>query len=153
MKRIEVACGGIDENGRFKTEYTGRGSDISPEFTFSAIPSSAESLAIMLRDLGHPLFGEMTHWIIWDLPVMETLPAGIARGTRPGIGDAVQGIAYGWHRYRGPKPPKGTSHRYKFTVYAVDRKLGLGPMTFYRKLRAELEGKVLGAGSAEGTFE
>ncbi|WEV74654.1 YbhB/YbcL family Raf kinase inhibitor-like protein [Bifidobacterium sp. ESL0798] len=153
MERIEVACGGIDESGRFKTEFTGRGWDISPEFTFSGIPNDAKSLAVVLRDMSHPLFGEMTHWIIWDLPVMDTLPSEIARGARPGIDDAVQGIAYGWHRYRGPKPPKGTSHRYEFTIYAIDRKLGLGPMTSYRKLRAELDGKVLGVGNVGGTFE
>ncbi|WEV68128.1 YbhB/YbcL family Raf kinase inhibitor-like protein [Bifidobacterium sp. ESL0769] len=153
MERIEVACGGIDENGKFKAEFTGRGSDISPEFTFSGIPDKAKSLAIVLRDMSHPLFGEMTHWIIWDLPVMDTLPAGIARGARPGIGDAVQGMAYGCHRYRGPKPPKGTSHRYEFTVYALDRQLGLGPMISYRKLKAELDGKVVGMGKVEGTFE
>ncbi|WEV68699.1 YbhB/YbcL family Raf kinase inhibitor-like protein [Bifidobacterium sp. ESL0775] len=153
MERIEVACNAIDENGKFKTEFTGRGRDVSPEFTFSGIPSNAKTLAVVLRDMSHPLFGEMTHWLIWDLPVINTLPAGIAKGARPGIGDAVQGMAYGWHRYRGPKPPKGTSHRYEFTVYAVDRKLGLGPMTSYRRLKAELDGEVLGMGSVEATFE
>lgn len=153
MKRIGVGCGGIDENGKFKTEFTGKGRDVSPEFTFSGIPDDAESLAIVLRDMSHPLFGEMTHWIIWNLPVVDVLPGGIARGARPGIGDAVQGIAYGWHRYRGPKPPKGTSHRYEFTVYAVDRQLRLGPMTSYRRLKAELNGKVVGMGNVEGTFE
>lgn len=30
-----------------------------------------------------------------------------------------QGLAYGWYRYAGPKPPKGKKHLYRFTLYAL----------------------------------
>lgn len=36
------------------------------------------------------------------------------------MGNAVQGIAYGWHRYKGPKPLFKLVHNYLFTVYILD---------------------------------
>ena len=41
------------------------------------------------------------------------------------LGGGVQGVAYGLHRYAGPKPPKGRTHTYRFTVCALDCALDL----------------------------
>ena len=40
------------------------------------------------------------------------------------------GIGYGFHRYVGPKPPKGKKHTYRFTVYLenLQRLLGQPPV-------------------------
>ncbi|BDR54666.1 hypothetical protein KIMH_07770 [Bombiscardovia apis] len=102
-----LICDGIDENQRFKIDHTGRGEDLSPSFRLQNLPEQAQTLALVLRDESHPLFGSMTHWLIWNLPVADTIPSSIPHGTNPDIGQARQGLAYGWHRYRGPKPPKG----------------------------------------------
>ncbi|WP_051246193.1 YbhB/YbcL family Raf kinase inhibitor-like protein [Bifidobacterium subtile] len=153
MQEFLVQCGGIGEDHRFFTEFTGRGDDISPSFHLLSIPEGTETLAIVLRDESHPIFGSMTHWLIWNLPVDPDIAANIAKGTRSGRGNARQGVAYGWHRYRGPKPPKGTTHRYVFTVYAVNGELDLGGMTTLRRLRKAMRGKVLGIGRVEGLFE
>ena len=66
---------------------------------------------------------------------------------------AVQGVAYGLHRYAGPKPPRGMRHSYRFTVYALDCALDLpGGARKKRFLRAA-EGHILQRGSVSGEFE
>lgn len=74
-------------------------------FHLSSLPQDTKTLAIVLRDESHQLFGSMTHWLIWDLPARCEIEMNIPKKTNPGRGEARQGIAYGWHRYRGPKPP------------------------------------------------
>lgn len=148
-----MVCDGIRADGRFKVDCTGRGLDVSPGFGLSGLPEKTGSLAVVLRDVSHPLFGSMTHWLIWDLQVADEIPGSIPSGARPGIGESTQGIAYGWHRYRGPKPPAGTSHRYEFTVYAFDRMLGLRPTAGYRGFLKASEGRTLGIGKVQGVFE
>ena len=70
----------------------------------------------------------------------------------PGL-DAVQGRAYGFHRYAGPKPPRGKRHVYRFTVYALDSVLNLGPGAGKRAFLRAAEGHVLQKGSLSGVFE
>ena len=47
----------------------------------------------------------------------KAIPAG--KGV-PSLQGAVQGTGYGFHRYAEPKPPKGKSHKYCFSIYALD---------------------------------
>ena len=77
---------------------------------------------MVLTDETHPLLGTMTHWLVWNLPTGPVIGGGLPPGrtTRDG---AVQGRGYGLHRYRGPKPPRGTSHRYSLLVLALDAPL------------------------------
>lgn len=153
MENFQVSCDGIGDDQKFLPDHTGRGEDLSPGFHLSSLPQGTETLAIVLRDESHPLFGSMTHWLIWDLPASCDVGMNIMKKANPGRGGARQGIAYGWHRYRGPKPPKGTTHRYVFTVYAVSEKLGLGRLTTYKRFLKSVRGKVLGSGSVEGFYE
>jgi phosphatidylethanolamine-binding protein (PEBP) family uncharacterized protein len=72
---------------------------------------------------------------------MSKLPSGI----RQGINDH-QCIGYS-----GPNPDGGTIHRYRFTLYALDRALNLaGPATRRDLLRA-MNGFVLARAHVTGT--
>ncbi|RBP99276.1 YbhB/YbcL family Raf kinase inhibitor-like protein [Bifidobacterium xylocopae] len=144
-------CEGIGRDGRFLDRYTGRGEDMSPAFHFRHIPDGTQSFALVLRDESHPLFGSMTHWLSWNLPVGDRIEAGIPHGRR--IGGICQGRAYGWHRYRGPKPPKGHTHRYVFTVYAVSGLLDLDPRADRRLLLKSLQGCTLASIEMEGLYQ
>ena len=61
---------------------------------------------------------------------MKAVPSGKSISSLQG---AIQGMGYGFHCYAGPKPPKGKSHKYCFTVYVLDCKLDLSPFSFKRK--------------------
>ena len=66
--------------GTIPVEYTGNGKDISPELHLSELDERAVSLAIIMDDIDHPLAGVYNHWLIWNLPVMDTIPAEIPQG-------------------------------------------------------------------------
>lgn len=145
-------CMGFGEDGKFFLEHTGRGEDISPEFLLKNLSAQAKSLAITLEDLSHPI-KNFTHWVAWNIPAVTDIPKGIPAGASlPSFGNAVQGIGYGFHRYAGPKPPKGTSHRYRFTVYVLDCKLELPPCSTKRQVLRRAGGHIIQQGEICGYF-
>lgn len=100
-------------------KYTGDGSDLSPPLVWSGSPPGAKSFAVICDDPDAPS-GSWVHWVIYNIPpAINSLPEGIDSvessedGTVQGIND-FGGIGYG-----GPMPPRGT-HRYVFSLYALD---------------------------------
>ena len=150
MTPLKVSCPGI-VNGRFLPDHTGRGRDMSPELVLENLSPEAAALAVTLEDMSHPIKG-FTHWVAWNLPVADRIPGAIPAGrTVPGGG--AQGVAYGLHRYAGPKPPRRTRHTYRFTVYALDRPLELPSRAGKRAFLRAAQGRVLQSGSVSGQFE
>ncbi len=145
---LSVVCHGIDKTGRFLLPHTGRGADVSPAFTLMGLAPEAQTLAVLLEDLSHPI-PRFTHWVLWDLPAAAEIPPAIPAG-RIVPGGARQGMAYGLYRYAGPKPPRGRSHTYRFTICALDGPLGpgAGKRRFWRMAR----GHVLQIGTVDGVF-
>lgn len=147
---LRFTCAGIEEGKAIPLEYTGRGADLSPEFVLHNLSPEAKTLAVTLEDRSHPL-KDFTHWVIWNIPAIPRIPAGIPAG-KTVLGTARQGIGYGFHRYAGPKPPKGKTHTYRFCVYALDCVLGLGPCATKRRFLRRAAGHILQRGSVTGTF-
>ena len=149
-KMLKIHCPGI-ENGKFHIDHTGRGRDLSPELILENLSPAAVTLAVTLEDMSHPI-KNFTHWVIWNLPAADRIPGAIPAGrTVPGGG--AQGVAYGLHRYAGPKPPRRTRHTYRFTVYALDRPLELPSRAGKRAFLRAAQGRVLQSGSVSGQFE
>src|SRR3990167_4326042 len=102
--------------------YTCDGKDISPELSWSNVPSKAQTFAIILNDPSAPN-GNFYHWIVYNIPKsvakfdegMQKLPTGAQLGKND----------FGKTAYNGPCPPKGTSHSYIYTLYVLDTKLNL----------------------------
>lgn len=150
MEALKVRCPGI-QNGKFLLEHTGRGTDRSPELILENLSPEAVTLAVVLEDMSHPIKG-FTHWAAWNLPVSDRIPEGIPAGkTIPGGG--AQGVAYGLHRYAGPKPPRRMRHTYRFTVYALDCALDLDSGARKKAFLRAAEGHILQSGSISGEFE
>ena len=150
---LEFTCIGIENNGKFPLENTGRGRDISPEFLIKNLPSKAKTLAITLEDLSHPV-RDFTHWLIWNIPAANQVKSGISAGSHLSeLGDACQGIGYGFHRYAGPKPPKGKTHTYRFTVYALDCELKLSVHSLKRVFLKKANGHIIQKGNMTAKFE
>lgn len=147
---LKVHCPGI-QNGKFLPDHTGRGRDSSPELILEGLSPEAKTLAVTLEDMSHPIKG-FTHWVIWNLPVSDRIPEAIPAGKCVPKG-GTQGVAYGLHRYAGPKPPKGRTHTYRFTVYALDCTLDLGSGARKKTFLRAAEGHVLQSISIFGEFE
>jgi Raf kinase inhibitor-like YbhB/YbcL family protein len=84
-------------------------------------------------------------WIIWNLPPVTVIPAGIPRHgivTEPIA--AVQGIKdKGEIGYNGPCPPHGEMIRYQFNMYGPDRMLDLKFGSDNHELVSAMKGHVV----------
>lgn len=150
---LEFECIGLQSGGKFSIENTGRGEDVSPEFVIKNLSPSAKTLIITLEDLSHPI-KKYTHWIIWNIPATDRIPKAISSGKNVSTLDgAVQGVGYGFHRYAGPKPPRGKSHKYCFTIYVLDCTLSLKASSTKKKVLNNASGHIIQQGNICGYFE
>jgi len=134
--------------------YSARGEDISPPLQLDNISPEAKSIAITMDDASHPLFPNYNHWVIWNVPVQAVIPEAIPHGaTLENLGNARQGIAYGRHRYKGPKPPFKSIHTYIFTVYILDSTCGLSENSHKKQLLSAMEGHILQKATLSGQFQ
>lgn len=92
--------------------FTCDGENISPSLSWSDFPPNTKSFAIAVTDPDAP-GGTWIHWLVYNIPLNKT---SIAAGEVPGIEVTND---FNQKNYGGPCPPSGT-HRYYFTVYALD---------------------------------
>lgn len=129
-------------------EYTCKGRDVSPPLSWSGPPDGTESLALILDDPDAPK-GTWTHWTFWNLPASVTSLEPAADVTR--LGAVLGQTSAKTQGYHGPCPPSGT-HRYFFTMYALDGKLALDRGATVDQLKAAVKGRALGQGQLMATF-
>jgi Raf kinase inhibitor-like YbhB/YbcL family protein len=161
---ISVHSPAFSEGGMIPKAHTCDGSDRSPRLEWSAVPSSARSLALICDDPDAPL-GTWSHWVVVNIqPEVKAFQEGVppvalvpAEATET-AGDshsrdlAAQGRNdFGKLGYGGPCPPGGT-HRYVFRLYALDTRLELGsPATRTDVLKA-IQGHILAEGRLTGKY-
>ena len=144
--KLEIETAFKDGN-MIPIEYTGYGKNISPEFKIKNLSPNAKSLVIILEDLSHPI-KNFTHWIAWNIKAESIIPENV------GIMENVkQGIAYGFHKYAGAKPPRFQKHNYRFTIYSLDDTLSLSSNIMKKKLLKAIEGHILQKGTIIGYFK
>ena len=128
-------------------EYTGYGKNISPEFRIKNLSGRAKSLVIILEDLSHPI-KNFTHWLTWNIKPDSIIPENVGS-----MNTVRQGIAYGFHKYAGAKPPKFQKHNYKYTIYSLDNTLELSSNIMKKKLLKAMNGHILQMGTITGYFK
>ncbi|MCK4492061.1 MAG: YbhB/YbcL family Raf kinase inhibitor-like protein [Candidatus Altiarchaeales archaeon] len=98
---------------RIPSKFTCDGEDISPQLKWGNQPKETKSFALSCIDPDAP-GGDFIHWFICNIPAATTgIPQG---GPAPGV--EIEND-FRKREYGGPCPPPGT-HRYVFTVYALD---------------------------------
>lgn len=96
--------------------HTCAGDGISPALTWSNVPPGTAELAFTVVDLDADQY---VHWIVYGIGNGET---GLIEGQLPGG-------AFEWPNSSGsvawspPCPPAGETHRYQFTVHALNQQL------------------------------
>jgi Raf kinase inhibitor-like YbhB/YbcL family protein len=130
-------------DGKVPREYTCDGNDASPPLSWTAPPDGTKSLTLTVTDPDAP-GGTFTHWVLFDLPAGSTaLPRDVPHqgqlsdGSRQGRND------FGKLGYGGPCPPRGTPHRYVFTLYALDRALDATAGSERLQVEGAMDGHVL----------
>ncbi|TDH23542.1 YbhB/YbcL family Raf kinase inhibitor-like protein [Segetibacter sp. 3557_3] len=104
-------------NGKpIPARYTCDSTNVSPPLSWYGFPEKTKSFAIILDDPDAPM-GTWVHWVIYNIPGTVT-----SLEEKKGIADfkATDGLnSWDEKGYNGPCPPGGT-HRYIFTIYALD---------------------------------
>ena len=151
---LNINCPSFGVDGQIPKKHTGFGEDISPAFSIEGLRSEVKTLAVMMDDLDVPFYGELNHWLIWNLPSEDRLPENIPYGAECPNG-AKQGLAYGKHRYRGSKQPPfiKKAHRYRFCVYGLDCALELPSTSRKKDLVHAMAGHILQRGEITGWYQ
>lgn len=103
--------------------YACDGMNMSPPLSWTDPPAGTQSLALIVTDPDAPA-GTFVHWVVYNMPASErSLPKAYKRLTRQSDG-TLQGInEFGKVGYGGPCPGTENTHRYRFTLYALDARL------------------------------
>lgn len=134
----------FDHDGSIPEKYTCDGSDVSPPLALSQIPADAVTLALVVDDPDAP-GGVWDHWVEYDIPVVAEIPEAVATLGTTGVN------SWGRSGYGGPCPPSGT-HRYFFTIRALDTELGLEPGADKAEVLEALSGHVLAEATLVGRY-
>ncbi len=156
MNKLTVTSSTFLDNEYMLKKHTGFGDDISPAFHLYNISDNAVSVAITMDDLDIPFIKEFNHWLIWNIPKTDFIPENIPYGsTVSSLNNAIQGIAYGANRYRGPKQPVfvRSTHRYIFKFYVLDCFLDLGCTAKKNDLVAAMQGHIIQQASITGKYK
>ncbi|MDU4002844.1 kinase inhibitor [Pluralibacter gergoviae] len=98
------------------------GENISPHLAWDDVPPGTKSFVVTCYDPDAPTGSGWWHWIVANLPAATR---ELAQGAGSGIAWLPDGAIqtrtdFGKAGYGGAAPPKGESHRYIFTVHALD---------------------------------
>jgi Raf kinase inhibitor-like YbhB/YbcL family protein len=119
---LAVSTTAFLDQGLLPVLYTCDGKDLSPAMSWTNPPAKAQSYAIVMTDPDAPS-GMWYHWVVYNIPVATT---SLAEGTTEyPAGSLIGKNSWKNAKYNGPCPPKGSSHSYIFTLYALDTKLKL----------------------------
>lgn len=145
---LDFTIPGIDDGGTIPVEFTCDGDDTPPVVTIESIPEAVLSLALIVDDPDAPTPDPFVHWLVYDIP-----------GNASSIEDGDETLTYGRNdagaeAWTGPCPPLGDGpHEYVFTLYALDRELGLDPGLDGRELAEAIEPAVLDETAISASYE
>ncbi|UCC59093.1 MAG: YbhB/YbcL family Raf kinase inhibitor-like protein [Candidatus Bathyarchaeum sp.] len=105
----------FEDNSSIPSEFTCDGRNVSPQLSWEDVPDGTKSFALSVTDPDAP-GGTWIHWLVYNISreLSKIERASLPDGAIEVVND------FGKRSYGGPCPPFGT-HRYFFTIYALDR--------------------------------
>jgi Raf kinase inhibitor-like YbhB/YbcL family protein len=144
----------FSNQGSIPANHTCEGANTSPALSWTEVPRTAKSLALVVDDPDAPV-GTWVHWLAYNIPIdAKTLPAGV-----PPMENLPHGILQGKNSfnktgYGGPCPPPGHGvHRYFFRLYALDKLLEIPAGASRKELDDAMRGHIVSRAELMGRFE
>lgn len=116
----------------------------NPPLSFSGVPSTAVSLALIMDDPDVPkqvlAAGVFDHWVLFNIPPAAS---GVAASSTVGT---LGANGTGKSAYTGPCPPsqyEPSEHRYFFRLYALDAMLSLAPGATKQQVLDAMNGHII----------
>ncbi len=133
-------------NEKIPVKYSCDAQSVNPPLAISNVPKNAKSLIIIVNDPDAPS-GDFVHWIVYNIPPQTT---EIVENSVPtGALQAVNGA--GKPEYMGMCPPSGT-HRYFFTLSALDITLSVPQTANKSDIQKAMEGHIVGTSLLVGLY-
>jgi len=117
---LKLSIKEFKDQGQIPSSLTCDGDDRAPTLQWSDAPQNTVSFTMIMEDPDAP-GGTWDHWIVFNIPSninelsqQQPLPTDSLAGKN----------SWGNMNYGGPCPPD-RSHRYFFTIYALDQELNL----------------------------
>lgn len=151
QSRMKLESSAFKHNEPIPLKYTCDGANINPPLSFSNIPDTAVSLALVMDDHDIPKTvrpdGVWDHWVVWNV---QPHVAGFQENSAPPgiLGNNSSGSA----GYQAPCPPNG-EHRYRFTLYALHSSIDLPFGSTKPELLKAMEGKILEKATLVGKYK
>jgi Raf kinase inhibitor-like YbhB/YbcL family protein len=119
----------------------------NPPLAFGGVPQNAKSLVLIVEDIDIPTSmmpaGVFDHWIVVDIPPDS-------KGFKEG--DGAQGLnGMGKPGYIGPCPPD-REHRYVFTLYALDAKVGDAKIANRKEFESAMKSHIIDKAEYVGRY-
>lgn len=156
---IKVVSSAFSNNSKIPLRFSAYGDNVSPDLTWSNLPSGTQELALILDDPIVDMPQPFVHWVAYNIPATASgLPAALSTDaivTAEGLQGMINGIN-GTNRsgYFGPRPPvDGKVHKYNFRIYALDKKLNLPDGINKEGLLEAMSGHILATGTLIGDYQ
>jgi Raf kinase inhibitor-like YbhB/YbcL family protein len=112
-------------------KYGCQGENKSPSLFWKHVPKNTKSFALTVFDPDATSGSGWWHWIVYNIPKnVKKLSEGASQTDKMPIGSKESLNDFGFKGWGGPCPPKGETHHYTFTLYALksdDLDLGKNP--------------------------
>jgi Raf kinase inhibitor-like YbhB/YbcL family protein len=143
---FHISSPAFEEMSLIPPKYTCDGEDISPPLHWEGAPAHMQTYALIVEDPDAPR-KTWVHWVVYNI---EAAAKGFSEGkisqkAIEGVND-FRNVGYG-----GPCPPSGT-HRYVFTLYALDRYLDLPQGASKGELETAITPYIIGKAVLTGTY-
>ena len=138
------------DGGAIDARYTCNGADVHPQVGWLGAPEGAVEMALVVTDTDA---NDFVHWIITGLDPHDPLvsenivPVGAIQGLN-GFSTTATPVV-GW---RGPCPPAGSTHHYRFTLYALDQQVELPDGSAAADLQAVIDSTSIAAAQNTATY-
>jgi Raf kinase inhibitor-like YbhB/YbcL family protein len=152
INTIELTSSAFTAGGAIPVEQSCDGKNLSPDLAWSGIPADTKSLVLIVEDPDAPL-KPFTHWVLYDLPPkVRQLPAGLPPQPFLPMGGGHGKNDFRRYGYGGACPPRGSTHRYFFKVYALDTLLDLSAGATKAEVLEAMTGHVKATGELMGKY-
>jgi hypothetical protein len=145
---LELMTDAFEEGGAIPRRYTCEGANVSPPLSWRGVPEGTKSLVLVCEDPDAPN-GTWSHWVLYNLPPdAESLDEGYSAG--PNVEEGRND--FGNTGYGGPCPPRGSTHRYFFRLYALDRELEATAGATRQQILDRIQDHTLGQAALMGRY-
>ncbi len=120
---FELTSSAIRPQHELPARFSCDGAQVSPPLAWSGAPPHTATFALIVDDPDAP-HGTFTHWVLFNLPSdVDHLDERISPAPQLDNGASQGRNDFGRLGYGPPCPPHGETHRYRFTLYALDAPL------------------------------